>query len=171
MSLLPLQKPDRRELRNSVFLGFVNEGDLVARAERKYVFSILDMRFGAGQPCALKTKKSNRNLLASSKMRKSSKSGKSVDQPIWPVPEATLSNAGRLVLLRSVEERAGEGVGKQGKKSKKTKEQKMEDGVLAQWVTDDLLRGAIFSALDVHKMEVYRRRVEVLATNAVVGSL
>ena len=43
VSLLPLAKPERRELRKSLFLGFVNEGDPVARADKAYVKSLLEL--------------------------------------------------------------------------------------------------------------------------------
>ncbi|KAK1998022.1 alpha/beta-hydrolase [Colletotrichum falcatum] len=49
VSLLPLQRPDRPELRKSLFLTFVNEGDPVPRADKAYVKSLLEL-FAAPAP-------------------------------------------------------------------------------------------------------------------------
>jgi hypothetical protein len=43
VSLLSLSKPERRELRKSLFWSFVNEGDPVARADKAYVKSLLEL--------------------------------------------------------------------------------------------------------------------------------
>lgn len=45
----------------------------------------------------------------------------------------------------------------------------MDDGVVAQIVSDDLLRGVIWGDPVCHMMRLYARRIEVLATNAVMG--
>lgn len=74
ISLLPLTRPPRRDLRNSVFISFVNEGDPVVRADKAYVKSLLE-------------------LLASPPP---SRRGTP-----WSVPPCTLSLAGRIVVLRS----------------------------------------------------------------------
>lgn len=49
VSLLPLKKPADRQRRKSLFYGFVNEGDPVARADRKVVGSLIRL-YGAGAP-------------------------------------------------------------------------------------------------------------------------
>ncbi|KAL7624828.1 hypothetical protein AAE478_004042 [Parahypoxylon ruwenzoriense] len=43
ISLFPLQKPNRPELKKFVFLSFMNEGDPVARADKAYVKSLLEL--------------------------------------------------------------------------------------------------------------------------------
>ncbi|KAI0005670.1 alpha/beta-hydrolase [Xylariaceae sp. FL0662B] len=49
VSLFPLQKPDRSEFKKFLFLSFVNEGDPVARADKAYVRSLLEL-FAAPAP-------------------------------------------------------------------------------------------------------------------------
>tara|TARA_R110002060_G_scaffold16269_1_gene22632 strand:- start:1247 stop:1555 length:309 start_codon:yes stop_codon:yes gene_type:complete len=83
--------------------------------------------------------------------------------PYWPVPEATLSNAGRIVLLRSVEKHENRST------KKKPVVELMNEGVVAQIVTDELLRGVVWGDPVCHMMKLYARRIEILATNAVMG--
>ncbi|WYZ46633.1 hypothetical protein EsH8_IX_000858 [Colletotrichum jinshuiense] len=56
VSLLPLARPDRPELRKSLFLTFVNEGDPVARADKAYVRSLLEL-FASPAPSPPKAQK------------------------------------------------------------------------------------------------------------------
>ncbi|KAK0121970.1 hypothetical protein ONS95_010241 [Cadophora gregata] len=178
VSLLPLSRPPNPALRKSIFLSFVNEGDPVPRADKAYVRSLLDLYSSPapGQVCAITPQKlqpfvSNLKAQSSSltlnKMRPTPKKPKSrpVNEiaPYWPVPEATLSNAGRIVLLRSVE--------KYENRSNKKKPivEMMNEGVVAQIVTDELLRGVIWGDPVCHMMKLYARRIEILATNAVMG--
>jgi hypothetical protein len=79
------------------------------------------------------------------------------------VPEATLSNAGRLVLLKSVDRY------ERRPNRKKRMQERMNEGVVAQMVTDELLRGVIWGDPVCHMMRLYARRIEILATNAVTG--
>jgi hypothetical protein len=86
--------------------------------------------------------------------------------PIWEVPEATLSIAGRVVLLRSAET----GVSQQlNQRKKQIHEMMMDEGVVAQMATDELLRGVVWGDPVCHMMKLYARRIEVLATKAVMG--
>ncbi|PQE34119.1 class 3 protein [Rutstroemia sp. NJR-2017a WRK4] len=156
VSLLPLTRPDNPLASKSIFMSFINEGDLVARADFAYVRSLLDLLstpapgksyLGPLAP-ALKSKKSRSNLNTSL-------------GPVWEVPEATLSNAGSLVLLR--------GVDNNGNRPNKKLEDRMDDGVIAQMISDDLLRGVVWGDPVCHMMKLYARRIEVLATNAVMG--
>lgn len=158
ISLLPLQKPDTFALRKSLFLSFVNEGDPVVRADKEYVKSLLDLYSRpAPNPGALKAVK-----------YKASKSTINLGQqqdlhlPTWRVPPSTLSNAGRIILLRAVSRVPA------GRRRKESIEM-MDDGVQARAVTDELLRGVIWGDPVCHMMKLYARRIEVLATNAVVG--
>lgn len=181
VSLLPLSTPDRPELRKSLFLSFVNEGDPVPRADKAYVRSLIDLYSSPspGQSCietltppkvqslvrTLGKSTSTLNL----KMRPSApKPSKTAPMPtiapLWPVPEAALSNAGRIVLLRSVQKYESH----VGKKKKETHEM-MDQGVVAQMISDELLRGVVWGDPVCHMMKLYARRIEVLATNAVMG--
>ncbi|KAF7897789.1 uncharacterized protein EAF01_008755 [Botrytis porri] len=168
ISLLPLEKPKTRAASKSIFMSFVNEGDLVARADFAYVRSLLDL-YSSPTPgksvleplkLGLKPCKSSNALLTK---KKHSKPDPHVALgPIWPVPEATLSNAGSIVLLRGVD-RLGNAEG-----SKKLQD-RMDDGVIAQIVSDEVLRGVVWGDPVSHMMKLYARRIEVLATNAVMG--
>ncbi|RDW59659.1 hypothetical protein BP6252_12746 [Coleophoma cylindrospora] len=180
VSLLPLRKPERYELKKSVFLSFVNEGDPVARADKAYVRSLLDLYSTPApghscmesitphklQPLVSNIGKSTSTLTVN-KLRPSHKKSQSApastELPIWPVPEAALSNAGRIVLLRSVERYVSL------PNKKKHVQELMDQGVVAQIVTDDLLRGVVWGDPVCHMMRLYARRIEILATNAVMG--
>jgi hypothetical protein len=176
VSLLPLSKPADPALGKSLFLSFVNEGDPVARAEKAYVRSLLELyvqptpNTGGVHPRAQKSgahparnkaaSASNLSLHKSRLTNKKSNPENIVSAPRWPVPPATLSNAGRLVLLRSVPR---PGHHKRGKISR------IDDGVQARGITDELLRGVVWGDPVCHMMRLYARRIEALATNAVVG--
>lgn len=72
----------------------------------------------------------------------------------WEVPPGTLSNAGRLVVLRASQ--TGDA---------------QTDDVKAEITTDQELRGVVFGDPVMHMMKVYARRVEVLATKAVTAKI
>jgi hypothetical protein len=182
VSLLPLTKPTDPYLRKSIFMSFVNEGDPVTRADKAYVRSLLELLSAPApsqsyvetiKPEPVKSKKtdhlaygswkSSSSLALHKAKAKKSKTTLAIPQtPLWPVPEAALSNAGRLVLLRSVE-RPG------SNSSKNRLHDRMNDGVVAQIVTDDFLRGVVWGDPVCHMMRLYARRIEILATNAVMG--
>lgn len=232
VSLLPLARPERRELRHSVFLSFVNEGDPVVRADKAYVKSLLEL-YAAPAPAPTNTSNGNNNnsnktlpappaqqqkprppprgskttgasstSLALRKTRPTppprSKSDTQVPStapagPIWPIPASTLSNAGRLILLRSVpipehfnshSYSNGTANGKnrdadmntakdnsERERGLRGSDARMNDGVQARIVTDEQLRGVIWGDPVCHMMKLYARRIEILATNAVVGNL
>lgn len=67
----------------------------------------------------------------------------------WEVPPATLSNAGRIVLIR----------GKPGNRR----------AIEAVQVTDEELRDVIFGDPAMHPMELYKSRIDELAVAAVTG--
>ncbi|KAK8047531.1 Alpha/Beta hydrolase protein [Apiospora saccharicola] len=213
VSLLPLAKPENRpDLKKSLFLAFVNEGDPVARADKAYIKSLLELfqapvpgdttknssgRKGSsssgsshcstpelpkrpsGKPSkekkskstsALSTKssKTSSNSLvsttkttsSSSKKSSSSKSSSAPPKPTWHVPPSTLSNAGRLVVLRSGDPRAR-------LKGRKTVHERLDEGVVAQVVTDEQLRGVVWGDPVCHVMKLYAGRIETLAVGAV----
>jgi len=70
----------------------------------------------------------------------------------WDTPPATFSNAGRLVLLRVPDGQP-----------------ENAENVSACLVKDEQLRQAIFGEPLVHSMELYARRIEMLAVRAVTG--
>lgn len=196
VSLLPLQKPDREGLRKSLFLSFVNEGDPVARADPAYVRSLL-MLYAAPAPAPARCgasegetalvvagrtggggrtmrEKMSKSSLASNRPRTSG-SGKSGRQsssgstgrtvstgPVWKVPQATLSSAGRIVVLRS-------GNAKARLKGRKTVEERLNEGVVAQITTDEQLRTVIWGDPVCHLMRLYAGRIETMAVGAVTA--
>ncbi|KAI1774314.1 alpha/beta-hydrolase [Hypoxylon cercidicola] len=189
VSRFPLRKPDRPELKKFVFLSFVNEGDPVARADKAYVKSLLEL-FVAPAPAetkgpgkqsppakcsSSKHSKSHRNNSNTTLVSKTSKvSGKSSrssshssskskpSAPMWKVPPSTLSNAGQIVVLRS-------GHSSSKVKGAKSVEERLDDGVVAQVATDEQLRGLIWGDPVCHVMKLYIGRVRLLAVDAVTA--
>lgn len=168
ISLLPLQKPDTADgrLRKCLFHMFINEGDPVVRAEKAYIRSLVDLLSRpVPSPPAEKPSTSALTMLGASMSRldlsltpgKKPKPAKSKPtNPLapklwWEVPPATLSNAGRLVVLRAPDVR--------GK----------ESHVTACIVKDEQLRQVIFGDPLAHSMNLYAERIEILAVRAVTG--
>jgi len=182
VSLLPLAKPDRKELRKSLFLSFVNEGDPVARADKAYVKSLLELfatpappsdhRREAGRSStslapssggrAMKKEKSKTSLASSKAAKSSRSSASSRSGPVWKVPPSTLSTAGRIVVLRSGDPKAR-------LKDRKTVEERLNEGVVAHVATDEHLRSIIWGDPVCHLMRLYAGRIETLAVAAVTG--
>ena len=176
ISLLPLQQPEStsRRSRKCLFHSFINEGDPVVRAERAYIKSLVDLLSQSAPSIqklpATKPSSSKFNLINASMSRldlslkptkqPKQKPSKGEIQPNkmpagrnklwWDVPPATLSNAGRLVVLRVPDD-------------------KQEKDVTASIVKDEQLRQVIFGDPLVHAMDVYARRIEALAVRAVTG--
>ena len=175
VSLLPLSKPpnSERRLRRSLFMSFVNEGDPVSRIDKAYVRSLLEL-YASPAP-AIST---NQALLASKTPASTSKLNLSlglvrqdkrpklpprsatapsgeirpVSNVVWRVPAATLSNAGRIVVLR---------VPRNGR----------QDDVRACITSDEQMRGVVFGDVMMHMMDLYARRIEILAKRAVTAGL
>ena len=152
----------------------------VPRADKAYVRSLLDLYSSPApgqsclesvtsqtlQPLVSSIGDKSSSSLAINKIRPKPKKSNSAPpgfMPVWQLPEATLSNAGRLVLLRSVE------LNESQPNRKKPVQERMNEGVVAQIVTDELLRGVIWGDPVCHMMRLYARRIEILATNAVTG--
>ncbi|KAL2357827.1 Alpha/Beta hydrolase protein [Cryomyces antarcticus] len=167
LSLLPLQKAASARHRKSLFFSFINEGDPVVRADKAFVRSLLSLYASPapGSSCIGNlsaslihpgSKQQQQQQLAnppnSSSHTNPPKNPSGATPPVWKVPEAKLSNAGRLVLLRELPH------GSSG-----------EQTVLASQVTDEMLRGVVFGDPVMHSMRVYARRIDVLATRAVTG--
>ncbi|SCO81011.1 uncharacterized protein FRV6_05224 [Fusarium oxysporum] len=143
VSLLPLAKPDTHALRKSIFLSFVNEGDPVVRADKAYVKSLLD-------------------LLASPPPSQRKDTNKSRKKPTWNVPPCTLSNAGRIVVLRSGDLDAKP-------KDRKTVRERLDEGVVAVTCSEERLRSVIWGDPVCHLMSLYAARIEVLAVRSVTA--
>lgn len=181
VSLIPLAKPDdynrRPQLRKSLFLSFVNEGDPVPRADKAYVKSLLELFAApAPRPAVVKAESSDSSSKkgrkgdkppskASSKLSTVSGSSSKTRSsgPVWKVPSSTLSCAGRIVVLRSGDPKA------RLRRRKTTVEERLHEGVVAQIATDEQLRGVIWGDPVSHMMRLYAGRIETLAVGAVTG--
>jgi hypothetical protein len=154
ISLLPLQIPHDKTDHKNQFLSFVNEGDPVTRLDRPYGLSLIKLLAEpapntGGRPGL-------RQKLSRQKLRTDQLVPSVMAQPRWPVPDATLSNPGRLVLLRE----------KPGSKSQ---------AVEATQLTDEQLRngsfgdGVLFGDVRKHWMTLYKERLDLLAFAAISG--
>jgi hypothetical protein len=179
VSLLPLTKPDRPELKKSLFLSFVNEGDPVARADLAYVRSLLLLYASPSPPVVARTapgqstghRKPSRSKASSNGPAICSQrpgeppqppSSRSATGPVWKVPPCALSNAGRIVVLRS-------GDAKARFRGKKTVQERLNEGVVAQITTDEQLRTQVWGDPLCHLMKLYAGRIETLAVGAVTA--
>ncbi|KAF2232684.1 alpha/beta-hydrolase [Viridothelium virens] len=164
VSLLPLQKPRGDRWKKSLFFSFINEGDPVVRADKQVVASLLklyatpapnEVMYEAPSAVSLQTLAQKRKPLANVKALGGIGKGKAVAQrmPTWNVPPSTLSNAGRLVLLRTEVKANG------------------EEKVQACVTNDEQLRGAVFGDPICHSMTLYAKRIETLATQAVTMTM
>lgn len=195
VSLLPLEKPNNPELRKSLFLSFVNEGDPVVRADKSYVKSLLELLASPAPPstmphpqskqkssdaCTKTLRKSKSRLFfpsSSSKLavdsqcpdlppRPSSSTGNGTrisSKPAWKVPPCTLSNSGRIIILRSTELNARPS-------DRKTVGERLAEGVAAVTCREDQLRDVIWGDPVCHMMSLYAGRLEALAVEAVTAA-
>jgi hypothetical protein len=183
VSLLPLQKPPKKEFKKSLFLSFVNEGDPVARISLPYFKALVELyaapapKIASAKPSSVSTntkvpesilkggKAASSSMLSVNKIRpsapKHSNSASYGTLPTWPVPSGGLSNAGKIVLLRAVPRSTAAD-------SKEKGNYGVNEVIQARLVTDEQLRGAVFGDLLEHGMERYSKRIEILATNAVM---
>jgi hypothetical protein len=201
VSRRPLQKPTRPELAKSLFLSFLNEGDPVARADKAYVKSLLEL-FASPAPKRRDAERKRREKrdeprFEREKGRKGSETVKlpaegavrekksvvrfaeGADKPdeedeqarkerrekrrrgpVWKVPPSLLSSPGRIVVLRS---------SARGTAARRTVEDRLKEGVVAQTVTDEQLRGVVWGDPVCHVMRLYAGRIEALAVGAVTG--
>ncbi|TWU77656.1 hypothetical protein ED733_008134 [Metarhizium rileyi] len=133
ISLLPLETPPEKAFRG-LFLSFINEGDPVARASKAYVRSLIE-------------------LLANPAPR---------HLPAWKVPPSTLSNAGKIVILRTANAHAPAA-------EHKTVRERLDEGVVAVTCKEDHLRDVIWGDPVAHMMSLYAGRIEALAVGAVTA--
>ena len=80
---------------------------------------------------------------------------------VWRVPSAILSNAGRLVVLRTMTSSTTTAAAMSAKDS--------QDNVQAFITTDDDLRKVVYGDPMMHQMRLYFQRIEALATKAATG--
>ncbi|PNS15247.1 Protein phosphatase 2C 4 [Sphaceloma murrayae] len=178
VTLLPLAKPDMDRYRKWCFFGVVNQGDPVARASKEYVASLARLWLApvpvlrasdaphphiSGKDKRGKATKSTegnkcvKGLIKAAKsladLRGQNEVQRPLVRPVWKVPPAALSCAGRLVLMREKPGSVGAGDGR----------------IEVCAVSDDLLRGVVFGDPAMHSMSLYARRVEMLAFRAVTG--
>lgn len=149
VSFLPLQKPSHMHRDKSLFLSFANEGDLVVRADKTYLFSLMRLIAAPGVSTAPNTV----HTLAKKVSMATTRSGKPQRSPApyWSVPPATLSTPGRMVLLR---DRPGT---------------ERHPAIEAISTTDEQLRDVVFGDPTMHVMALYRQRIEKLAFAAMMG--
>lgn len=174
VSILPLTKPAGRQYQKWMFFSFINEGDLVTRAELAYLKSLALLmhtpapRLSSSRPsssaqptvgrrcgvfdCATSTPQLNINRHAS-------------ETAVWKVPQATLSNAGRQVVLRTTPQYVDSTI--ERLVPLKQWEKLYQAGVTACTVEDETLRTVVYGNLYMHEMKVYLRRIETLAKKAV----
>jgi hypothetical protein len=160
VALLPLSTPKSKQNRKSLFFSFINEGDPVARADKAVVGSLLKLY---ATPAPSQSSQTNLSSVVSGDSRPPrmtfkwtkpstwSADGYVPSQPIWPVPSATLSLGGRIILLRPKFRGAG------------------PNDVEACAVNDELLRDVVFGDPACHTMTMYCKRIEILATQAVTA--
>lgn len=183
VSLYPLAKPDdyhrRPHLRKSLFMSFVNEGDPVARADKAYMKSLLEL-FAAPAPTPKSDSSSSSRRRAESETRRSRSSRQSSEKsrssssrpsahhagPVWKVPRCALSCAGRVVVLRSGDAAKGR---RAQRGERDTVGERLDEGVVAQIVTDEELRGVVWGDPVAHMMRLYAGRIETLAVGAVTA--
>ncbi|CAI7614470.1 unnamed protein product [Penicillium pancosmium] len=151
ISLWPLQRPPSANPSKSMFFSFVNEGDPVTRADKGYFFSLLDL-YASPAPGSVWSLFDPR--------------GKRNPSKYWQVPQSTLSNAGRIVLLRS----HGQGYGRPLRNSSAGPDAPPplppREKVEVCGTTDSDLRGVVFGDPLMHFMDLYARRIETLVSGA-----
>lgn len=143
VSLLPLQRPDHANDRKSY-------------NSKTFFFGFVN----EGDPVARADKTYVKNLLElyAKPISCWTSSSQNRPKPVWKVPESTLSLAGRLVVLRT-------------RRSRSSRNSRKPDNVEAVTAADADLRGLVFGDPLMHTMDMYAQRIELLATDAVVGRL
>lgn len=184
ISMSPLMRPDRPDLKNSVFLSFINEGDPVVRADKAYVRNLLEL-LASPPPLSLPADKPSdvgrsseggrgahthtSPRLHKFKSRQDLKSKPTTapqKKPVWPVPVSALKNAGRLVVLRS----GPSDPRYRQHRDRMTVEERLSEGVVANTCRVEQLEGIIWGDPAAHLMNLYAGRIEKLAVKAVTVS-
>lgn len=152
LSLRPLVPPVLSKRSRSIFFAFVNEGDPVTRADKEFFFSLLDL-YASPAPGSAWSVLDPRN--------------KSKPALYWRVPPSTLSNAGRLVLLRARGQMNGRSALVQQPVPGAPPPLPPREKVEACGTTDAEMRGIVFGDPLMHLMDLYSRRIEALARGSV----
>lgn len=148
LSLRPLVPPAPSKRSKSIFFAFVNEGDPVTRADKEFFFSLLDL-YASPAPGSVWSVLDPRN--------------KSKPALYWRVPPSTLSNAGRLVLLRARGQINGRSAVVQQPVPGAPPPLPPREEVEACGMTDAEMRSIVFGDPLMHLMDLYSRRIEALA--------
>ncbi|CAI7660394.1 unnamed protein product [Penicillium viridicatum] len=150
LSLRPLQPSPTARGSKSMFFAFINEGDPVARADKNYFLSLLDLYVSPAPG----------SLLALYDRKKKS-------APIyWRIPSSDLSLAGRLVLLRPRDQPNSRPVFVAPPVPGGPPALPPRENVDACGITDTELRGVVFGDPVMHFMDLYSRRIDALARGA-----
>ncbi|KAJ5659944.1 hypothetical protein N7507_006395 [Penicillium longicatenatum] len=147
ISFQPLLLPGVPEYSRFIFFSFINEGDPVCRAEKAYFLSLLDL-FAKPPPGSILSSKPRPGSIV-----------------YWPVPPSTLSTAGRLVLLRDKTQPSNRPEAHRPRNDGAPPLPPREN-VEAYGITDAGLRGVIFGDPLTHFMDLYARRIDILARNS-----
>jgi hypothetical protein len=172
ISILAIKKTNDERHRKSLFYAFVNEGDPVPRADKGIVRSLLKLyaspapaASALGQTLASMSKlnlssstpssppKSRMRLALPNKLSSRTSTSSSVvsSPPAWAIPTCSLAPAGRIVILR---QRVGS---------------RNEDDAEAVTVDDELLYKVVYGDPLKHQMQLYKTRIDSIATKAVTG--
>lgn len=152
LSLRPLQPSpaSRNPNSKSMFFAFINEGDPVARADKGYFLSLLDLYVSPAPG----------SLLALHDRKKRS-------APMyWRTPSSHLSLAGRLVLLRPRDQWSGRPVVVSPPASGGPPALPPRENVDAYGITEAELRDVVFGDPVMHFMDLYSHRIDALARGA-----
>ena len=189
VSLLPLQTPVAARHKKSMFFAFINEGDPVPRADKAVVTSLLKLYAAPPPGSPVHTLTHSSAVLNSpvtlpllGKYKRTEDNGKYTanhtagrkevqgrgnnlnGKPVkWHVPPSTLSNAGRLVLLREHSHNSASNIAAASRTGRASCTSRLEASI----VTDEQLRSVVFGDPVMHMMGVYAQRIETLATRAV----
>ncbi|KAM0275730.1 hypothetical protein ACHAQH_007448 [Verticillium albo-atrum] len=191
VSLLPLALPAGR--RRNLFLGFVNEGDPVVRADRGYVRSLVEL-MASPVPVVERReregperrergdKRDKEDRRASEKEDGRAREKKSMAQLIGlgskapPREEKPRRRRRRPVWPvptstlsvpgRIVVLQSGR---PEAEARRRSVEERLDEGVVAHITTDEQLRGVVWGDPVAHSMRLYAGRVETLAVGAVTG--
>lgn len=150
ISIHPLQPFNGANGSKSMFFAFINEGDPVARADKGYFLSLLDL-YVTPAPGSLLTLYDRKHTSA---------------PRYWRIPASTLSLAGRLVVLRSRDSWNGRPMAIPSSGSGNPPVLPPRENVDAFGLVDADLKGVLFGDPVMHFMDLYSRRIDALATDA-----